>query len=89
MLKHLKTIRQIYGNDLIVASFFVVGGSDSKHFQAREFAPDVYTMTEIQLENAEEFKGFHGVNEGILVNEYAKSIGFFYQIFDNLGSLKK
>ncbi|MCV9386293.1 M20 family peptidase [Reichenbachiella ulvae] len=82
-----KTIRQIYGNDLIVSPFFVVGGSDSKHFQARDFAPDVYTITAIQLENTEEFKGFHGVNERILVKEYEKSIGFFYQIFDNLESL--
>ncbi|NMM48311.1 M20 family peptidase [Marinigracilibium pacificum] len=84
-----KTIRQIWGNDLIVSPFFVVGGSDSKHFQARDFAPDVYTITAIQLENTEEFKGFHGVNERILVEEYGKSIGFFYQIFDNLEELKK
>ncbi|TNJ44305.1 M20 family peptidase [Tamlana fucoidanivorans] len=84
-----KTIRQIYGNDLIVSPFFVIGGSDSKHFQARDFAPDVYTITAIQLENTEEFKGFHGVNERILVDEYAKSIGFFYTIFDNLKELKK
>ena len=82
-----KTIRQIWGNDLIVAPFFVVGGSDSKHFQARDFAPDVFTITAIQLENTEEFKGFHGVNERILVEEYGKSIGFFYQIFSNLESL--
>lgn len=82
-----KTIRQIWGNDLIVSPFFVVGGSDSKHFQARDFAPDVYTITAIQLENTEEFKGFHGVNERILVEEYGKSIGFFYQIFDNLEEL--
>jgi carboxypeptidase PM20D1 len=84
-----KTIRQLWGNDLIVAPFFVIGGSDSKHFQARDFAPDTYTITAIQLENTEEFKGFHGVNERILVDEYAKSIGFFYQIFNNLESLKK
>lgn len=82
-----KTIRQIWGNDLIVAPFFVVGGSDSKHFQARDFAPDVYTITAIQLENTEEFKGFHGVNERIKVDEYGKTIGFFYQIFDNLEEL--
>ena len=83
-----KTIRQIWGNDLIVAPFFVVGGSDSKHFQARPFAPDVYTITAIQLENTEEYKGFHGVNERILVKEYAKTIGFFYTIFDNLDELE-
>ncbi|WP_394175043.1 M20 family peptidase [Thalassotalea litorea] len=82
-----KTIRQTWGNDLIVSPFFVVGGSDSKHFQARDFAPDVYTITAIQLENTEEFKGFHGVNERILVDEYKRSIGFFYTLFNNLENL--
>ncbi len=79
-----KTIRQIWGNDLIVAPFFVIGGSDSKHFQARPFAPDVFTITGIQLENTKEFEGFHGVNERIRVDEYGKTIGFFYQLMDNL-----
>lgn len=82
-----KTIRQTWGNDLIVSPFFVVGGSDSKHFQARDFAPDVYTMTAIQLENVAEFQGFHGVNERILVDEYGKSIAFFYTMFNNLEKL--
>ncbi|NIK93256.1 M20/M25/M40 family metallo-hydrolase [Mangrovimonas sp. CR14] len=82
-----KTIRQIWGNDLMVSPFFVIGGSDSKHFQARPFAPDVYTITALQLENTKEFEGFHGVNERILVSEYGKSIGFFYTIFDNLEEL--
>ncbi len=83
-----KTIRQIWGNDLVVAPFFVIGGSDSAHFQARPFAPDVYTITAIQLENMKEFEGFHGVNERLLVEEYGKTIGFFYQIMDNLDDLK-
>lgn len=83
-----KTIRQIWGNDLVVAPFFVIGGSDSKHFQARPFAPDVYTFTAIQLENMKEFEGFHGVNERLLVEEYGKTIGFFYQLMDNLDDLK-
>ncbi|MEZ8823950.1 M20 family peptidase [Vibrio amylolyticus] len=82
-----KTIRQTWGNDLIVSPFFVIGGSDSKHFQARDFAPDVYTITAIQLENVKEFEGFHGVNERILVNEYGRSIGFFYKLMDNLENL--
>lgn len=82
-----KTVRQIWGNDLIVAPFFVIGGSDSKHFQARDFAPDVYTITGIQLESMKEFAGFHGVNERIKVDEYAKTIAFFYQLMDNLDDL--
>jgi len=82
-----KTIRQIWGNDLLVAPFFVIGGSDSKHFQARPFAPDVFTFTAIQLESMKEFAGFHGVNERIAIDEYAKTIGFFYQMFENLENL--
>lgn len=82
-----KTIRQTWGNDLIVSPFFVIGGSDSKHFQARPFAPNVYTITGIQLESTKEFAGFHGVNERILVDEYGKSIAFFYQLMDSLDDL--
>jgi len=82
-----KTIRQTWGNDLIVAPFFVIGGSDSKHFQARPFAPDVYTITGLQLESMAEFAGFHGVNERIRVDEYGKTIAFFYQLMNNLESL--
>lgn len=82
-----KTIRQTWGNDLIVSPFFVIGGSDSKHFQARPFAPNVYTITGIQLESMAEFAGFHGVNERIKVDEYGKSIGFFYQLMNNLEDL--
>jgi len=79
-----KTIRQTWGNDLIVAPLFVIGGSDSKHFQAWPFAPNVYTITAIQLESVAEFAGFHGVNERILVKEYGRSIAFFYQLMSNL-----
>ena len=82
-----KTIRQIWGNDLLVSPFFVIGGSDSKHFQARPFAPDVFTITGIQLESVKEFAGFHGVNERIRVDEYGRTIAFFYQLMDNLESL--
>ena len=54
---------------------------------ARDFAPDVYTITGIQLESMDEYAGFHGVNERIRVDEYGKTIGFFYQLMDNLEGL--
>ena len=79
-----ETIRQIWGNDLIVAPFFVIGGSDSKHCRARLFAPDTFTLTAVLLESSKEFEGFHGVNERLLLDEYGRTIGFFYTIFDNL-----
>ncbi|GAA5186017.1 hypothetical protein GCM10025772_00630 [Ferrimonas gelatinilytica] len=54
---------------------------------SRPFAQDVYTITGIQLESTTEFEGFHGVNEPILVEEYGRSIGFFYTLMDNLEAL--
>ncbi len=54
---------------------------------ASDFDAPVYGFRAIQLENLEETKGFHGINERILVDEYAKSIGFFYQLMDNLQDL--
>ena len=87
--EHTSRLRlaNLRANRRIVAPFFVIGGSDSKHFQARDFAPDVYTITGIQLESTKEFAGFHGVNERIKVDEYAKTIAFFYQIMNNLDDL--
>jgi carboxypeptidase PM20D1 len=62
-----KTIRQTWGNDLIVSPFFVIGGSDAKHFLARPFAPDVYTFTGIQLESLAEFAGFWDLDPEALI----------------------
>ena len=56
-------------------------------FAADDRCPDVYTITGIQLESMEEFGGFHGVNERILVEEYGRSIAFFYQLMNNLEDL--
>ena len=70
-----------------MSPFFVIGGTDSKHFQARPFAPDVYTITGLQLESVKEYEGFHGVNERIRVDEYGRTIGFFYKIFENLENM--
>ena len=69
------------------AGLKVVGLEAGGWLNPRDFAPDVYTMTAIQLESVKEFEGFHGVNERILVEEYGRSIGFFYQLMDNLESL--
>jgi len=82
-----KTIRQTWGNDLIVAPVYVSGGSDGKWFMTSDFDAPVYGFRAIQVENMEETKGFHGINERILVDEHGKTIGFFYQLFENLDQL--
>ena len=81
------TIRQTWGNNLIVSPFLVVGGADAKHFAARPFAPNVYRFTAVQVESAADQKRWHGVNERVLVEEYARSIAFFYQFISNLNTL--
>jgi carboxypeptidase PM20D1 len=82
-----KTIRQIWGNDLIVAPVYVSGGSDGKWFMTSDFDAPVYGFRAIQVENMEETKGFHGINERILVREHGKTIAYFSQLLSNLEDL--
>jgi len=82
-----KTIREIWGNDLIVAPVLVTGGSDGKYFMTSDFEGPLYGFRAVQLENMAETKGFHGINERILVDEYGNSIAFFYQLLNNLEDL--
>ncbi|MCL1142401.1 M20 family peptidase [Shewanella gaetbuli] len=81
------TIRQTWGNDLIVTPFLAVGGTDAKHFAAKSFAPNVYRYTPLQLESGKDIARFHGINERILAKELAGSISFFYTFMDNVQSL--
>ncbi|WP_448213812.1 M20 family peptidase [Colwellia sp. MEBiC06753] len=82
-----KTIRQTWGNDLIVSPFLAVGGTDAKHFSSRPFAPNVYRFTALQLESGKDIARFHGINERILVKELAGSISFFNQLMSNVQSM--
>jgi len=82
-----KTIRQVWGNDLIVAPVYVSGGSDGKWFMTSDFDAPVYGFRAIQVENMEETKGFHGINERILVREHGKTIAYFFQLMSNLDAL--
>ena len=79
-----KTIRQTFGNDLIVSPFIVVGGADAKHFAATPMAQKVYRFTAVQVESAADQKRWHGVNERVLVKEFGRSIAFFHTLLDNL-----
>lgn len=49
---------------------------------------NVYRFTALRVESAADTARWHGVNERVLVDEYAKSIGFFYQFIGNLKELK-
>jgi len=84
-----KTIRQTWGTpDLIVMPYLVIGGADAKWFAASGMTKNVYRFTAVRVESAADSGRWHGVNERVLVSEYAKSIGFFYQLIANAQSLK-
>lgn len=83
-----RSIRQTWGTpDLIVMPYLVIGGADAKWFAASGIAQNVYRFTAVRVESAADSARWHGVNERVLVDEYAKSIGFFYQFLANAQGL--
>jgi carboxypeptidase PM20D1 len=84
-----KTIGQTWGSpDLIVAPLLVIGGTDAKYFSTSPMAKNVYRFSAVRVESAKDADRWHGVNERVLKSEYAKSIGFFYQLIENVKGLK-
>lgn len=82
------TIRQTWGTpDLVVSPLLVIGGTDAKWFH-NSIAKNVYRLTTVRVESAADVGRLHGVNERVLVNEYAKSIGFYYQFLANAQDLQ-
>ena len=80
------TLRQIYGNDIVVAPFFVVGGADAKYFAAKPLGVNTFTVTPLQLESAADMPRLHGVDERIQLSEIGRSISFYYQLMTNIES---
>jgi carboxypeptidase PM20D1 len=79
-----KSIRQTWGTpDLVVTPYLVIGGADAKWFAASGIAKYVYRFTAVRVESAADTARWHGVNERVLVGEFAKSIGFFHQLIAN------
>ena len=83
-----KTIRQTWGTpDLLVSPYLVIGANDAKWFH-NSIAKNVFRFTTVRVESAADVARLHGVNERVLVSEYAKSVGFFYQLIANFEGLK-
>jgi carboxypeptidase PM20D1 len=78
-----KSIRQTYDlPGLMVAPYLVIGGCDAKYFAAT-IAKNVYRFTAVRVESAADAARWHGVNERVLVTEYANSIRFFHNFIGN------
>jgi len=82
-----RSIRQTWGTpDLIVSPTLMIGGTDSK-WLAATIAPNVYRFTPVRVESAADAARWHGVDERVLVSEYARSIGFFHHFIENAQGL--
>lgn len=83
-----QTIRQTWGTpDLVVMPYLVIGGADAKWFAASGLTDNVYRFTAVRVESAADAARWHGVNERVLVSEYAKSVAFFHQFLTNAQGL--
>ncbi|WJG11352.1 M20 family peptidase [Aliiglaciecola sp. LCG003] len=69
-----KNIRQL-DNQILVAPYLVMGGTDSKHFYG--LSDNVYRFMMVRLD-PKGLKRFHGVNEQLPVADYINAITFFH-----------
>ncbi len=77
-----KTLLQVSPEvDIVIAPNLLVGGTDSKHFTA--LAENVYRLNGVKVDQ-KSFSGFHGINEHLSIDEYKRSINFYYQLIQHL-----
>lgn len=82
-----KSIRQTWDlPGLVVSPYLMIGGTDSKYFAAT-IAKNVFRFTPVRVESAADVGRWHGVNERVLISEYARSIGFFHNFIANAEEL--
>ncbi len=74
-----KTIAQVYP-EAVVAPFVFVGATDSKHYAA--LTNDIYRFAPL-LMNPGDVSRFHGTNERVGIDNFAKSIDFYAQLMRN------
>ena len=74
-----KTIRQLHP-DVIVAPGLMLGGTDSRHFEA--VADTIYKFSPVRA-TSEDLKRFHGTNERISIANYVELIQFYRQLLVN------
>jgi len=73
------TLRQLHP-DVIVAPGLMIGGTDSRHFDA--VADTIYKFSPVRA-RTEDLKRFHGTNERISTANYVEMIQFYHQLLRN------
>jgi carboxypeptidase PM20D1 len=80
-----RTLRQVMpDNDLLVAPYLVMGGTDAKYYSGR--SSNVFRFLPARV-TEDDFNRIHGTDERLGVNSFATSIKFVYQLIRNLEEL--
>jgi carboxypeptidase PM20D1 len=74
------TIRQISQVPVVVAPAMTIGATDARHFE--KITDSTYNFLYIRG-TIEDFKGYHGLNEKLSIENYCNSIKFYYQLIKN------
>ena len=69
-------------DNVLVAPYLVMGGTDAKHFYG--LSDNVYRFMMVRLDK-ESLKRFHGVNEQLAVNDYLQAVSYFYSLLADAG----
>jgi carboxypeptidase PM20D1 len=77
-----RVIRDVHPEEnVLIVPYLVPGGTDSRHFS--RIAETTYRFTPIQL-SREDTARFHGIDERLPVNEYARLIKSYYRLLQAL-----
>lgn len=79
-----RTIRQTVPEDVLVAPYLVMGGTDAKYYSAR--SPNVFRFLAAKIEQGDMVR-IHGTNERLRPDSFANSIRFFVQLIRNVEDL--
>ncbi len=75
-----KTVRQINDGEVIAAPVLIIGGTDGRHFA--EQANNTYHFLYMRG-TMDDFKGYHGINERISIQNFLNSIHFYHHLIIN------
>jgi carboxypeptidase PM20D1 len=75
-----KTIRNTNDEAILVAPALIIGGTDGRHF--RGLTRNIYHFQYMQG-TMDDFKGYHGINERISIQNFLKSIHFYHEMIIN------
>uniref|UniRef100_A0A2D4GU74 N-acyl-aliphatic-L-amino acid amidohydrolase n=2 Tax=Micrurus TaxID=8634 RepID=A0A2D4GU74_MICCO len=75
-----QTILDVFPDVASVVPGICVGNTDSRHYSSLTKA--IYRFSSVVF-NADDLPRFHGLNERISVEDYAKQVEFFFQLIQN------